>query len=513
MVVCWVLGLVWVVGVGLGGRGCTSVAEDGGGNPLVVGRQDTVGAFSGLRVVEDAAQLVADLRNRNWVDAAVDQAGAVASVAGAAADPLGEAIAAGVAWVLDHLGALREWLDGLAGDPGAVAGGAATWANVSTYLTECAQDLDRSLQTTLADQRCLTVGAYRDYQGVTVKNLESAAGMAGAVAAALEVASMIVQVVHDMVRDAIADVIGKASSKLILTAVTAGVAAPWAVASVTADVLEWVTYLSGRVKGILRSSSNLGDRLRQVRDLLEEIRTTMSRALSPAGPVPAMAAAGAGGSRPRGGRPRTATGSKNGGGGGGGRKPPTKTPGDDKPDKGRGRKDDNKGKGKNKNSGSGGSSGGSGPSRTPDWSDPAERKKWFDGLKTQRVHSSSPAYSYQHRVLGTDVERRLVSDGGEEIFADAVTPDGSAYIAWDAKHSGGGRGSLYEGNASPKLQDILISSFDDEMQRYKAIIKSDNNPVNRLILVTNTPEAQAYLYQRALKALGGNIPFEVRLIP
>lgn len=326
------------------------MAEDGGGNPLVVGRQDTVGAFSGLRVVEDAAQLVADLRNRNWVDAAVDQAGAVASVAGAAADPLGEAIAAGVAWVLDHLGALREWLDGLAGDPGAVAGGAATWANVSTYLTECAQDLDRSLQTTLADQRCLTVGAYRDYQGVTVKNLESAAGMAGAVAAALEVASMIVQVVHDMVRDAIADVIGKASSKLILTAVTAGVAAPWAVASVTADVLEWVTYLSGRVKGILRSSSNLGDRLRQVRDLLEEIRTTMSRALSPAGPVPAMAAAGAGGSRPRGGRPRTATGSKNGGGGGGGRKPPTKTPGDDKPDKGRGRKDDNKGKGKNKNS-------------------------------------------------------------------------------------------------------------------------------------------------------------------
>ena len=292
------------------------MAEDGGGNPLVVGRQDTVGAFSGLRVVEDAAQLVADLRNRNWVDAAVDQAGAVASVAGAAADPLGEAIAAGVAWVLDHLGALREWLDGLAGDPGAVAGGAATWANVSTYLTECAQDLDRSLQTTLADQRCLTVGAYRDYQGVTVKNLESAAGMAGAVAAALEVASMIVQVVHDMVRDAIADVIGKASSKLILTAVTAGVAAPWAVASVTADVLEWVTYLSGRVKGILRSSSNLGDRLRQVRDLLEEIRTTMSRALSPAGPVPAMAAAGAGGSRPRGGRPRTATGSKNGGGGG-----------------------------------------------------------------------------------------------------------------------------------------------------------------------------------------------------
>ena len=51
---------MWVVGVGLGGRGCTSVAEDGGGNPLVVGRQDTVGAFSGLRVVEDAAQLVAD---------------------------------------------------------------------------------------------------------------------------------------------------------------------------------------------------------------------------------------------------------------------------------------------------------------------------------------------------------------------------------------------------------------------------------------------------------------------
>ena len=37
------------------------------------------------------------------------------------------------------------------------------------------------------------------------------------------------------------------------------------------------------------------------------------------------------------------------------------------------------------------------------------------------------------------------------------------------------------------------------------MVESSGNPVNRLMLATNTPEAQAYLYQRALEALDGKI--------
>ena len=59
-----------------------------------------------------------------------------------------------------------------------------------------------------------------------------------------------------------------------------------------------------------------------------------------------------------------------------------------------------------------------------------------------------------------------------------------------------------------------MREFDDEMRRYGAVIQSSGNPVNKLVVVTNTPEAQAYLTQRLQNTLGPeNIPFEVQLIP
>ena len=54
-----------------------------------------------------------------------------------------------------------------------------------------------------------------------------------------------------------------------------------------------------------------------------------------------------------------------------------------------------------------------------------------------------------------------------------------------------------------------MSGFVKEIEKYRAVVEPSGNPMNRLTLVTNTPEAQAYLYQRALEALDGKIPFEV----
>ena len=51
------------------------------------------------------------------------------------------------------------------------------------------------------------------------------------------------------------------------------------------------------------------------------------------------------------------------------------------------------------------------------------------------------------------------------------------------------------------------------MRKYEAVIQSSGNPVNKLVVVTNTPEAQAYLTQRLQNILGPDTPFEVRLIP
>ena len=145
------------------------------------------------------------------------------------------------------------------------------------------------------------------------------------------------------------------------------------------------------------------------------------------------------------------------------------------------------------------------------WDDPRRVQQWFNNLPTRTNPPTTPAYQYQHRVLGTDVERHISSDAGDEIWADSVTIDRKSGItmAWDAKYTESGPKALYEGHA-PKF---IIKKFDAEIEKYREVINSPNNPVSQLNLVTNTPEAATYLRNRARKALGPNITLTVYVIP
>ena len=144
------------------------------------------------------------------------------------------------------------------------------------------------------------------------------------------------------------------------------------------------------------------------------------------------------------------------------------------------------------------------------WDDPRRVQQWFNNLPTRTHPPTTPAYQYQHRVLGTDVERHISSDVGDEIWADSVTTDGRGItMAWDAKYTESGPKALYEGHA-PKF---IIKKFDAEIEKYREVINSPNNPVSQLNLITNTPEAATYLGNRARKALGPNITLTVYVIP
>ena len=146
---------------------------------------------------------------------------------------------------------------------------------------------------------------------------------------------------------------------------------------------------------------------------------------------------------------------------------------------------------------------------TTQWDDPAKVQEWYDDLPTKTRKASTPAYEYQHRVLGTDVERQLTTDSGDDIWADSVTTDGTITKAWDAKHTEGGNNALYQG----KGPEFLMEDFDGEMERYGEVIRSPGNPVSSLTLVTNTPESVDFLGQRAREILGPDIELHIQLKP
>ncbi|OLO80584.1 hypothetical protein BKH13_13130 [Actinomyces naeslundii] len=100
--------------------------------------------------------------------------------------------------------------------------------------------------------------------------------MAGAISGGLTLASLAVRMVHDLVRDAISDIIGKIASKVTIGVLTAGLAAPWAVSSVAADVTSWTTRLAKEVTDVVTSAKNLKNLLDKASTLLDDVGKKLS---------------------------------------------------------------------------------------------------------------------------------------------------------------------------------------------------------------------------------------------
>ena len=239
------------------------------GNELVAEVKESETVWSGSRLLEDGADLKEAFESKSWVAGGLATAATAADAAAAAIDPLGEALSAGVGWVIEHLSPLKDWLNELAGDSDAVTAAASTWTNIATKPSSCATDLDTVSR--LAGQESLAVATFKTLQAGSASHLRMTGQLAGAISGGLTVASMIVRMVHDMVRDAISDVIGKLLSKASITVLTAGLAAPWAVSSVATDVSSWATRLAKEVTDVVTSAKNLKGLLSKANHLLDDV--------------------------------------------------------------------------------------------------------------------------------------------------------------------------------------------------------------------------------------------------
>ena len=241
------------------------------GNELVAEVKETETVWSGSRLLEDGVDLKEAFESNSWVAGGLATAATVADTAAAVMDPLGEALSAGMGWIIEHLWPLKDWLNELAGDSDAVAAAASTWTNIGTKLSSCATDLEAVCSSRLAGQESLAVATFKTLQAGSASHLRMTGQLAGAISGGLTLASMIVRMVHDMVRDAIADVIGKLTSKAAIMAVSLGTAAPWAVSSLAADVSSWATRLAKEVTNVVTSAKNLKGLLSKANRLLDDV--------------------------------------------------------------------------------------------------------------------------------------------------------------------------------------------------------------------------------------------------
>ncbi len=244
---------------GLRGRMPYEPSSGGPDNPLLVTKHSSyVGPlelstpFSGSRLVEDGTQLATAIRDGDWVSGTLAGVSAAGDAIAAAIDPIGQAIAMGVGWLLDHVWPLNEWLNELTGDSAEVQAAGQTWGNIAASMGTAAADVEVALRH-LTEEQGLTAEAARLVLAAEQDHIGMAGQLSDALSFGLGVASTIVQVVHDLVRDAIGDVVGKMASAAIQELCSLGLATPKVIADVIALVNKWVGRLSKKVEDLVRS--------------------------------------------------------------------------------------------------------------------------------------------------------------------------------------------------------------------------------------------------------------------
>jgi hypothetical protein len=117
-------------------------------------------------------------------------------------------------------------------------------------------------------------------------------------------------------------------------------------------------------------------------------------------------------------------------------------------------------------------------------------RDWMDTLPTKQTPTSTAAGRYE--VAQTGPSNYEMRAGIVKIDADGFRTIDAA--ALDAKHVGSGTRSPYvPGSDLPDfVRQKILGQFENELQRYRAVIESGDTPVRGLEIITNDPRAVPY---------------------
>lgn len=178
---------------------------------------------SGVGFLSDGKALIDDLNSASasGVDIAVDSVMETLDILGLVLDPLAGVFSAGVGWLINHIGFLKEPIDAMLGDPDEIAAVAHTWADVAAALLEATGDLSREFGSVDAWQ-----GDAADHYRAAGGVYTGLVGSAGSAAAAMSGLVTATGVLVAMTRDEVFKVISDFVERVVLY-VLAALASSW----------------------------------------------------------------------------------------------------------------------------------------------------------------------------------------------------------------------------------------------------------------------------------------------
>jgi hypothetical protein len=250
-------------------------------NPLVAPREDSTRWFSGIFLAEDIDSLMSSFSGGGWIEPTIGGIAAGLDALAFVTDPLGQLVAWGVGWLIEHLKPLSDALDALAGDPDQIAAYAQTWKNVAGALDGARTTLEDGVKGQITEW----VGSAADsYRGMSREHADTLAALTKANNALAEItagAGLLVATVRMLVRDLIADFVSVLAVRLwewlAEEGLTLGLGTPWVIAQVTTLAGKWVGRIAHLLEGLATSLRRLSPLIRKLGRIIEDLKALLRK--------------------------------------------------------------------------------------------------------------------------------------------------------------------------------------------------------------------------------------------
>jgi hypothetical protein len=245
-------------------------------NPLVAQQEQHATSYSGIGILDSATQCVDAISSGNWIDIGIDTAAASLDALSLVSDPAGALLSYGIGWLIEHVDALSEPLDWLAGNPDAISTHAQTWGHVAHAMSAAGQDYAHAMSSDLTTWQGAAADAYRARGNDIGHLLDAAAIAAEGIQVAVTMAGMIVAAVRDKILELIADLVSRLISYAAELAATAGLAAPVVAEQAISLIAKWAAKIAELITRLLRTIKALVPLLRHLDEIFGAIKKAMA---------------------------------------------------------------------------------------------------------------------------------------------------------------------------------------------------------------------------------------------
>lgn len=252
------------------------VTSPGTDHGLVANHGSITELNNGVAVLDGAIDGASALAQGDFIEASVQGVSAALDVVGMIVNPIAGVSSMVANFMMEHCGALQEWLDEMLGDPAVITAGAQSWTNIGNHLQGLSPDYTALVAHDLGEFSGLAINAYRGVSSVSAEVVTALGRISHGVSAGVEVAGGLLAGVRDFVQALVSDLVGAAVDALAKVALTAGIAAPWAGTGLVMKAREVIERCRTFMKGLSTSLDNFAELVGEISPAMKSATKAVS---------------------------------------------------------------------------------------------------------------------------------------------------------------------------------------------------------------------------------------------